>query len=123
MALNNQESTIIAAETSVAPGGSEAAPNAAGTGATVGPFTDYADTFAYRITNATAPSTAITIAFYGVVGSRLYEVARVSGDTIANSFFSGTIPCPPGFSSFTARAFGNATSAVTVEVYLERQAP
>ena len=124
MAMTTAEATIIAAGTSIAPGGTESSPVPAGVGATVGPFADYAATFAYRITNSGgALGAAATIVFYVSAGSRLYEVDRVTGDTAAASITYGTIPCPPGFAYATAKAFGNQTNAVTVEVYLERQVP
>lgn len=124
MAMSIAESVIIAAGTAIAPNGSEAVPVAAGTGATIGPFADYANSFAFRVTNgSSAPTVALTIAFYGVAGARLYEVGRYTHDTSNSSAFTGAIPCPPGFAYFTARAFGNATNPVTVEVFLERQVP
>jgi hypothetical protein len=124
MAYSIQEAPIIAAGTAIAPGGTEAAPVAAGAPAAVGPFADYADSFAYRITNGgTAPGSPLTIVFYGVASGRLYEIDRVSGDSVANSTFAGAIPCPPGFGSFTAKAFGNSSQNVMAEVYLERQVP
>jgi hypothetical protein len=124
MAMTIQEAVIIAAGTVIAPGGTEAVPVAAGAPAAVGPFADYANSFAYRITNGgTAPGSPLTIVFYGVAGGRLYEIDRVSGDSITNSTFHGVIPCPPGFASFTARTFGNSSQNVTAEVYLERQVP
>jgi hypothetical protein len=124
MAMTVAEATIIAAGTSIAAGGTEASPVAAGIGATVGPYADYGCSFAYRITNgASAPGAPMTMVFYGVAGGRLYEVARVAGDTVANSSYSGAIACPPGFPSYTAKSFGNTTNAVTGEVYLERQVP
>jgi hypothetical protein len=124
MAMTIQEVAIIAAGTSIAPGGTEVSPLAAGAPAAVGPFVDYADSFTYRITNgATAPGSPLMIVFYGVAGGRLYEVDRVAGDSVASSTFSGAIACPPGFGSFAVKAFGNTSQAVTVEVYLERQVP
>lgn len=123
MAMTITETSIIAAGTSIAAGGTEASPVAAGAPSTVGPFADYACSFAYRINNGTAPGTPLTLVFHGVAGGRLYEIGRIAGDTVLNSTFSGAVPCPAGFSSFTARAFGNTTNAVTVEVFLERQVP
>jgi hypothetical protein len=130
MAMTIAEATIIPAGT-VIPFGSytEAAPAPAGVGAVVGPFADYADTFVYRITNgSTAPGSPIVIVFYALTaGGRWYEVDRVSGDVVAGSTGvvppSGTIPCPAGCVSFTAKAFGNTSQNVTVEVYLARQVP
>jgi len=124
MAMSIAEATIIAAGTVIAPGGTESSPVAAGVGQIVGPFADYAASFAYRITNTGgALGAAPTIVFYVIVGSRLYEVDRASGDAVAGSISHGVIPCPPGFPSATAKVFGNQTNAVTVEVYLERQVP
>ena len=128
MAMTINEATIIAAGTSIPFGYAESAPSSSGTGAVVGPFADYADTFTYRITNgSTAPGSPVTIVFYGVVGTgasaRLYEIDRVSGDAVASSTFAGSIPCHPGYAYFTARAFGNTSQNVTVEVFLERQTP
>ena len=124
------EATNIAAGTAI-PFGSytEAAPAPAGMGAIVGPFADYGDTFSYRITNgSTAPGTPIVIVFYGMTtGGRWYEIDRVSGDVVAGSGAivppSGTIPCPAGYVSFTAKAFGNSSQNVAIEVYLARQVP
>ena len=124
MAMTIAEATIIAANTSIAAGGTEATPVAAGVGLTVGPFTDYSASFAYRLTNsAGALGAPATIVFYAVVGGRLYEVDRVTGTTGAGDVSSGTVPCPPGFPSATAKVFGNQTNAVVAEVYLERQVP
>lgn len=124
MALSIAEATIIAAGAVVSPGGTEASPTQNGNGATVGPFADYGNTFAYRITNGpSAPGTPLTIVFYGIAGGRLYEIDRVSGDSVASSTYSGVVPCPAGFGTFTAKAFANSSQAVTTEVYLERQVP
>jgi hypothetical protein len=129
MAMTIAEASILAAGTSVMFGATaatytEAAPHSSGVGAIVGPFADYGDTFAYRITNGgLAPGAPIIIVFYGVANGRLYEIDRVSGDVAVNSTTSGSIPCPPGFSQFTAKAFGNTSQNVTVEVFLERQVP
>lgn len=124
MAMTIAEATIIAAGTSIPFGSAETAPPPAGVGATVGPFTDYADSFVYRIINgATAPGAPVVIVFYGVSSGRLYEIDRVTGNSVIDSTFSGAIPCPPGFGQFTAKAFGNTSQNVTVEVYLERQVP
>lgn len=130
MPMTIAEATIIAAGT-VIPFGSytEAAPAPAGAGAVVGPFADYGNTFSYRITNgATAPGAPVVIVFYGITAAgRWYEIDRVSGDVVAASASvvppSGTIPCPVGYVSFTAKAFGNTSQNVTVEVYLARQVP
>jgi hypothetical protein len=124
MAMTIAEAIIFAAGTVVPQNGTEAAPVTAGVGNVVGPFADYANTFAYRITNSgSAPTSPLTIVFYGVVGTRLYEIDRVFGDVAQNSSFNGTVACRPGFGSYTAKAFGNQTNSVTVEVYLERQVP
>lgn len=127
MAMTNAEATIIAAGTAVAAGGTEVAPPTNGTGAVVGPFVDYGDTFSYRITNgASAPvTTPMTIVFYGsnVASGRWTEIARVAGDLVASSKYSGAIPCPVGFNYFYAVAYGAGTNGATVEVYLERQVP
>lgn len=124
MVMTTAEATIIAAGTVIAPGGTEATPVSAGVGQTVGPFADYAATFAYRITNSGGSLGAgATIVFYVSAGGRLYEVDRVTGDIAAGSALPGTIPCPPGFPYATAKVFGNQTNAVTVEVFLERQVP
>ena len=124
MAMTTAEATIISAGTVIAAGGTEASPVAAGVGQTVGPFADYAATFAYRITNSGGSlGVGTTIVFYASAGGRMYEVDRVTGDTVAGSTLSGTIPCPPGFAYATAKVFGNQTNTVTVEVFLERQVP
>lgn len=124
MAMTVQEAMIIPAGTSIAPGGTEAVPVQAGAGQTTGPNADYGNSFAYRIANGSlAPGSPIIIAFYGISNGRAYEIDRVSGDVTANSSFSGVVPCPPGFAQFSAKAFGNTSQAVTVEVYLERQVP
>lgn len=128
MAMSIQEASILAAGTSIPYGTTETTVSTAGAGSVVGPFTDYGDSFAWRITNGSnAPGSPVTIVFYGVVGTganqRLYEIDRVSGDTVAGSSPSGSIMCPPGFSYFTAKAFGNTSQNVTVEVFLERQVP
>jgi hypothetical protein len=124
MAMTLAEASIIAAGTVIAAGGTEATPFAAGVGNTVGPFADYAASFAYRLTNSGgALGAPATIVFYVSAGGRLYEVDRVSIDTNSGSNISGTIPCPPGFPYATAKVFGNTTNAVTAEVYLERQVP
>ena len=124
MAMTTAEATIIAAGTVIAPGGTEATPVSAGVGQTVGPFADYAATFAYRITNSGGSLGAgATIVFYVSAGGRLYEVDRVTGDIAAGSVQAGTIPCPPGFAYATAKVFGNQTNSVAVEVFLERQVP
>ena len=124
MAMTIAEATIIAAGTAIAPSGTESAPVPAGIGQTVGPFADYAASFAYRITNSNgALGAAATIVFYASAGGRLYEVDRVTGDTGAGSISHGTIPYPSGFAYATAKVFGNQTNPVTVEVYLERQVP
>jgi hypothetical protein len=123
MAFGIQETPIFPVGSLVQPGGTEAAPHPSGLGPVVGPFADYAATFAYRITNgANAPGSGLTLVFYGVSGDRMYEIDRVYGDTSTNSGPPpGVIPCPAGFAQFTARAFGNTVSPVGVEVYLERQ--
>jgi hypothetical protein len=124
MAMTLAEATIIATGTVIAAGGTEATPVAAGVGNTVGPFADYAGSFAYRLTNSGgALGAAATIVFYGSVGGRVYEIDRVSSDTNSGTNVSGTIPFPPGFPYATAKVFGNTTNGVTVEVYLERQVP
>jgi hypothetical protein len=128
MTMTTAEATIIAAGTSVPFGYTEASPASAGVGAVVGPFADYADSFAYRINNGSpAPGSPVVIVFYAVVNpganQRLYEIDRVSGDALANSSASGVIPIPGGYGSFTAKAFGNTSQNVTVEVFLERQVP
>jgi hypothetical protein len=126
MAMTNAEAMIIA-PVLVAAGGTEAAPPANGTGAVVGPFVDYADTFSVRITNGTsAPvTTSMTVKVYGsaVNTGRWTEIAVIGGDLVASSAYSFAVPCPPGFSYFTAKAFGAGTNGATVEVYLERQVP
>ena len=126
MAMTINEAAIIPAGTAIPFGAyTEDAPHANGRGAEVGPFTDYANTFAYRITNgATAPGSPVTVVFYAIGGNgRLYEVDRVTGDAVANSKYSGLIPCPAGFAKFTAKAFGNTSQDVMVEVFLGRQVP
>jgi hypothetical protein len=123
MAMTIAEATIIAS-TSIPANGTEAAPVTAGNGATVGPFADYGNSFAFRVSNgASAPGSPLTVVFYGVSGSRLYEIDRYTHDTTASSVVSGAVPCPPGFGTFTAKAFGNTSQLVTAEVYLERQVP
>jgi hypothetical protein len=124
MAMTLAEATIIVAGTSIAAGGTEAAPVPAGVGTTVGPFADYAASFAYRLTNSGgALGAPATIVFYVSVGGRLYEIDRVSGDMVSGSSIGGSIPCPPGYPYATAKVFGNTTNTVTAEVYLERQVP
>lgn len=124
MAMTLAEATIIAAGTLIAAGGVEATPVAAGVGNTVGPFADYAASFAFRLANsAGALGAPATIVFYVSAGGRMYEVDRVSGDMVSGSSISGSIPCPPGYPYATAKVFGNTTNAVTAEVYLERQVP
>ena len=124
MAMTIAEASIIPAATAIAPGGTEASPVAGGGGTTVGPFADYANSFAYRIANGTTPpGSPLTIVFYGVASGRLYEIDRVSGDSIASSVSSGVIPCPAGFAYFTVKAFGNTSQNVSTEVFLERQVP
>ena len=127
MAMTNAEATIIAAGTAVSAGGTEAAPPTNGTGAVVGPFVDYADTFSVRITNgASAPVTSpMTLKLYAsnVASGRWTEIAAIGGDLVANSITSAAIPCPAGFNYFMAKAFGAGTNGATVEVYLERQVP
>lgn len=123
MPMTTAEAIIIAAGTAVAPGGTEAQPVAAGIGVSVGPFADYAASFAYRLTNSGALGAAPTIVFYGVIADRLYEVDRVTGDMLSGSVTSGVVPFPAGFPSATAKVFGNQTNQVVAEVYLERQVP
>jgi hypothetical protein len=124
MAMTLAEASIIAAGTTIAAGGTEATPVAAGVGNTVGPFADYAASFAWRLANSNgALGAPATIVFYVSAGGRLYEVDRVSIDTNSGSNISGAIPCPPGFPYATAKVFGNTTNGVTAEVYLERQVP
>jgi hypothetical protein len=123
--MNLQEATILAAGTVIPFGGTEAAPNVAGVGATVGPFADYTVSFSYRITNgATPPGTGVTLIFYGVsAAGRLYELDRVTGSVIASDSQSGSITVTGAYPSYTAKAFGNTSQNVTVEVYLARQVP
>lgn len=127
MAMTNAESTIIAAGTAVAAGGTEAAPPTNGTGAVVGPFVDFGDTFSVRITNGASPpvTSGMTVKVYAssVSSGRWTEIGSVTGDLIANSVISVPVQCPPGFNYFTAKAFGAGTNGATVEAYLERQVP
>jgi hypothetical protein len=124
MAMTTAEATIIASGTLIAAGGIEATPVAAGVGQTVGPFADYAASFAYRLANSSgAVGAPATIVFYVSVGGRVYEVDRVSNTMGSGDTINGTIPCPPGYPYATAKVFGNMTNGVTAEVYLERQVP
>jgi hypothetical protein len=122
MPATKAENVILAA-VSVAAGGTQAAPVAAGVGATVDTSTDYDMVVSYKFTNGAAgPGVQISITVYGSNdGTRWYEIYSISSKTIAaNGVDSGSIQCPRSYSKIRADVWGNSVQPVTAEVYLQR---
>lgn len=119
MALTKSAVTVLAS-VSVPTGGTKAAPNAAGVGATVDCRAYYGGELTYKITNGTAPGVALSLTFQvSHDGANWSDYYTVAGDTTASSINSGSIQLDRGVMYLRAIAYGNTTNAVTVEAYLQ----
>lgn len=111
----------VLASASIAPGGSKAAPVAAGIGAAVNCATYYGGELTWKITNgASAPGVAGSITFQvSHDGSNWYDYYTAGGDTVASSVNSNSIALDRGVMYLRAIAYGNTTNAVTAEAQLQ----
>jgi hypothetical protein len=119
MAITKASKTIIAAGTSCAAGGTKASPSVTGTSWDC--TTYYGGELNYRITNGSSAPTAACVITFQVSpdNSVWFDYYSITGDTTANSTYSGSIILDRAVMYVRAIAYGNATNAVTVESVLQ----
>lgn len=116
-----KSAVAVLASAPIAPGGTKAAPVAAGIGSSIDCRAHYGGELTWKITNgASAPGVAASLTFQvSHDGSIWYDYYTVGGDTVASSINSGSILLDRGVMYLRAIAYGNTTNAVTVEANLQ----
>ncbi|WP_306393356.1 hypothetical protein [Telluria beijingensis] len=117
MAITKQPATILAS-TNV-PAGTTAAAPVAGGAVDVRAFAG--GEWAYKITNgSSAPTVPATLVLQtSHDGANWYDYFTVGGTTVASGVSSGSVAMSAGVMYIRVIAYGNATTAVTVESYLQ----
>lgn len=119
MAITKTPITLLAAG-AVAPGSTKAVPGRDSGPIDVRSYTGGNGLLTYAITNgASAPGAPVVLTFQvSTDGATWRDLWSVSGDTTANSTYSGTIDVPRAAMYVRAIAYGNTTNAVNVAAEL-----
>lgn len=116
-----KSAVAVLASAPIAPGGTKAAPVAAGIGSSIDCRAHYGGELTWKITNgSSAPGVAGAITFQvSHDGSNWYDYYTAGGDTVASSVNSNSIALDRGVMYLRAITYGNTTNAVTVEANLQ----